>query len=174
MTEFNKRYSNAHKAALGRVSQHLTMAKAAHERGMDSLSKAAKCMVDANKLGKAADDADLASHLARAHGHFGKAASSMDDAEAHLNRALTQFKPEDVPLMVPRGYSRSSSNNNEPLPSLAGAVVPTLADMTEGDVPQYDSVLPRPSGKVAAAAAFAKMFTGQVPGRHVVTKPRWR
>ena len=174
MTEFNKRYSNAHKAALGKVDSHLRMAKSAHGRGMASLAECAKCMVDAKKLGKAADDGDLASHLAAAHGQFGKAADHMDDAESHLNRALSRFSPEQVPLLVPRGYSRSNSNRDAPLPSLAGAVTPSMSDMTEGDVPQYDSVAPY-GEKVAAASAFAKMMTGKAPGRHVIAKSRlWR
>jgi len=81
----SKRYSAAHKTALNRVAQHLKLAAAAHDRGMNSLASCAKSLVDAKKLSKAADDGDLASHLPQAHGHFGKAASSMDDAEAHLS-----------------------------------------------------------------------------------------
>ena len=170
MTEFNKTYSAANKSALGKVNQHLKLAKSAHGRGMASLAECAKVMVDAKKLSKAVDDDEMARHLAAANGHFSKAASSMDDAEAHLNRALSQFKPEENPLMVPRGYSRSVSNRNDPEPSLAGAVTPSLDDMTEGDVPQYDSVAPY-GEKNAAAVAFAKMVrTGQ--GRHVIGKPR--
>ncbi len=174
MTEFNKRYS-AHKSALGRVNQHLAMAKSAHGRGMNSIAECAKVLVEATKLGKAAEGDRLARHLAAAHQEFGKAASSMDDAQAHLNQALSHFKPEEVPLLVPRGYSRSESNRDAPIPSLAGAVTPSLDDMTEGEVPQYSNYMPYGSGsKVAAATAFAKMFTGQTPGRHVITTPRWR
>ena len=102
----------------------------------------------------------------------------MDDAEAHLNQALTHFSPEENPLMVPRGYSRSSSNSDAAIPSLAGAVVPSLSDMTEGEVPAYDFVAPY-GEKNAAAVAFAKMVrTGQ--GRHMIGRPqswanpRWR
>ena len=181
MTGLNKRYSAKHKAALGKVDSHLRMAKANHSKGMECLSKAAMCMVDAKKVSKAVDDDEMARHLAGAHGFFGKAADNMMDMEAHLNQALTQFKPDEMPLMVPRGYSRSNSNRNEPEPSLAGAVTPSLDDMTEGPVGQFSSYLPYPSGeKIAASAAFAKMFTGQAPGRHVIRKspmwanPRWR
>ena len=70
----SKRSSNPHKNALGKVNQHLKLAKSAHGRGMASLAECAKCMVDAKKLGKAAEGDDLASHLAAAHGQFGKAA----------------------------------------------------------------------------------------------------
>jgi hypothetical protein len=168
MTEFNKRYSNEHKSALTMVNRHVGLAKSAHRRGMSSLAECAKVLVEANKLGKAADSDHLARHLTAANGHFGKSADHMFDAQAHLNQALSHFKPE--PLLVPRGYSRSNSNSDAPIPSLAGAVVPSLDDMTEGDVPQYDSVMPY-GEKIAAATAFAKMFTGQTPGRHVLSKP---
>jgi len=196
MPELNKRYSAKHKAALGRVSEHLTMAKTAHERGMSSLADCAKCLVEANKIGKAADGDRFASALASAYGNFGKAASSIGDAQAHLNQALSHFSPEEVPLLVPRGYSASPSNSNAPIPSLAGAVTPSLDDMTEGDVPQYDSVAPygekiaaafanydakaaaaaeSAKMKVAGATTFAKMFTGQTLGRYVIGRPRlWR
>ncbi len=71
-----------------------------------------------------------------------------------------------MPLLPPRGYSRSSSNRDAPIPSLAGAVTPSLSDMTEGHVPAYDSVAPY-GEKNAAAAAFAKMVrTGQAV-RHI-------
>ena len=102
----------------------------------------------------------------------------MDDAQAHLNQALTHFSPDEFPLLVPRGYSRSSSNSDAPIPSLAGAVTPSLDDMTEGSVSQFSSYLPYPSAahdeKNAAAVAFGKMVrTGQ--GRHVIGKPpMWR
>ncbi len=172
MTEFNKRYSDAHKGALTNVKRNLGLAKAAHRRGMSSLAECAKCMVDARKLGKAAEGDDLARHLTVANGHFGKSADHISDAQAHLNQALTHFSPDEFPLLVPSGYSRSS--NDRPARSVAGAtaITPTLSDMTEGDdVPQYDSVMPYPSGeKMAAATAFAKMVrTGQ--GRHVIGKP---
>ena len=165
----NKRYSDAHKSALTNVKKHLGLAEVAHHRGMNSIAKCAKVLVESNKLG-AADGHRLASALAAAHGYFGKAASSLEDAEAHLNQALSHFSPEQVPLLVPRGYSRSNSNSDAPIPSLAGAVTPSLDDMTEGHVPQYDSIAPY-GEKIAAATAFAKMFTGQTPGRHVIGKP---
>jgi hypothetical protein len=169
MTEFNKRYSNEHKSALTMVKRHVGLAKSAHRRGTASLAECAKSLVEANKLGKAADSDRLARHLTAANGHFGKAADHMDDAQAHLNQALSHFSPDEMPLLVPRGYSRSDSNSDAPIPSLAGAVTPSLDDMTEGPVSQYDSVLPYP--KMAAATAFAKMVrTGQ--GRHVIGKPQ--
>jgi hypothetical protein len=174
MTAISKRYNAAHKTALNRVAQHLKLAKAANRRGMSSIAECAKVLVESNKLGKAAEGDRLASALAAAHGNFGKAADELADAQAHLNQALTHFKPEDVPLLVPSGYSRSASD--PPTRSVAGAtaIVPSLSDLTEGgDVPQYDSVMPRPTGKVAAA--FAKMMTGEAPGRHVIGKPpMWR
>jgi hypothetical protein len=169
MTEFDKRYSNEHKSALTMVNRHVGLAKSAHRRGTASLAECAKCLVESNKIGKAADGDRLARHLTTANGHFGKAADHMDDAQAHLNQALTHFSPDQVPLLVPRGYSRSNSNSDAPLPSLAGAVVPSLDDMTEGPVPQLSDAY---SEKNAAAMTFAKMFTGQTPGRHVIGKPQ--
>jgi hypothetical protein len=171
MTEFNKRYSDAHKSALSMVKRHVGLAQSAHRRGMSSIAECAKGLVEANKLGKAADSDRLARHLTVANGHFEKAADELSDAQAHLNQALSHFSPDEFPLLVPSGYSRSS--NDRPARSVAGAtaVTPSLSDMTEGgDVPQYDSVMPRPTGKVAAA--FAKMMTGEAPGRHVIGKPQ--
>jgi hypothetical protein len=163
MTEFN-----AHKSALTMVKRHVGLAKSAHRRGMASLAECAKCLVEADKLGKAVDGDHLARHLTGANGHFGKSADHISDAQAHLNQALTHFSPDQV-LLVPRGYSRSNSNSDPAIPSLAGAVTPSLDDMAEGDVPQYDSVAPY-GEKMAAATAFAKMVrTGE--GRHVIGKP---
>ena len=166
--------TDAHKSALTMVQRHIGLAKSAHRRGMSSLAECAKCLVESNKLGNAADSDRLARHLTAANGQFGKASDHLDDASAHLNRALTSFSPDEFPLLVPRGYSRASANSDAPIPSLAGAVIPSLDDMTEGHVGQYDSVLPYPAhdGKTAAATAFAKMFTGQIPGRHVIGKPQ--
>lgn len=127
-------------------------------------------------MSKAVDDDEMARHLAAANGQFGVAADHLSDAEAHLNRALRQYGPEQDPLLVRSGYSRSASDPT-PARSVAGAtaVVPTLDDLTEGHVPAFDSVAPYGS-KMAASSAYAKMVRGQAPGRHSITKPslRWR
>jgi hypothetical protein len=174
MTEFNKRYSNAHKSALTMVQRHVGLAKSAHRRGLSSLAECAKVLVESTKLGKAAESDRLARHLTAANGHFGKAADHMDDASAHLSQAMTGFSVDQVPLLQERGYSRNVKDEDAPIiPSLSAAIIPRLSDLTEGDVPQYDSVAPY-GEKIAAATAFAKMMTGEAPGRHVITTPRWR
>ena len=120
-----KRYATAHKASLAKVSSHLAMAKSNQVKGMDCLSKAAKCMVDAKKLSKAADGDEMAGHVMKAHGFFGKAADNMMDMEAHLGKAMGAW-----------GHDTNVSEDTE----VGGEItIPSLADLTEGNVPQYES-----------------------------------
>jgi hypothetical protein len=127
-----KRYATAHKASLAKVSSHLAMAKSNQTKGMDCLGKAAKCMVEAKKLNKAADGDELAGHVAKAHGYFGKAADNMMDMEAHLGKAMGAW-----------GHDTNVSEDTE----TGGEItLPTLAELTEGDVPQY--VADEPYGKL--------------------------
>ena len=123
-----KRIGAAHKASLHKVAQHLNMAKSAHAKGMSSLKKAAGCMVAAHKLGKAADSETLAGHMSDAHDHFNTSAEHMDDMEAHLGKAMSAW-----------GHNTAVSSDIE----IGGsASTPSLDEMTEGHVPQYDSAEP--------------------------------
>ena len=152
MNELLKRYATAHKASLHKVAHHLNLAKASHVKGMHRLSKAAGCMLEAKKLYKAADGDTLAQHLAAAHGHFSAVSDHLDDMEAHLGKAMSAW-----------GHSTSAEE-----PSVGGErYAPSLSDLTEGDVPEYDLAAPygakvtmaqaREMAKSAAETARAKV-----------------
>jgi hypothetical protein len=143
--EVVKRYAAAHKAALAKVAHHLGLAKAAHAKGMTSLKKAVGCMVEAKKLGKAADMEGIASNIAAAHDHFNTAASSMDDMEAHLGKAMSGF-----------GAGTAVDADTE----VGGGIsIPGLSDLTEGEVPWYDSAAPY-GEKLAKFKEFVKAAFG--------------
>lgn len=149
--ELAKRYSAAHKASLTKVSGHLRLAKGSHASGMERLAKAAAHMVEAKKLGKAADGDHLAGHIAAAHDHFGKAADHVDDASAHLGSAMGAW---------------GHGNNVDPNTKVGGEInIPSMGEMTEGSVPQYES--DAPYGKIAEMVQMAvtKVLTegGYVP-----------
>ncbi len=126
--ELVKRYGAAHKAALGKVAHHLGLAKSAHAKGMSRLAKAADCMVKFHKAGTVdfkKDGGDAASHVAAAHDHFDTAAGHMDDADAHLGKAMSAW-----------GHETNVNAGEDP----GGAItLPSLSELTEGDVPWYDS-----------------------------------
>lgn len=161
MNDLQKRYSAAHKMALHKAMHHLGLAKAAHAKGMHRLIKCANAMVEAKKMFKAADGDTLAQHLAAAHGHFSAVSDHLDDMEAHLGKAMSAW-----------GHSTSAEE-----PSVGGErYAPSLSDLTEGDVPEYDLAAPygakvtmaqaREMAKNAATLAQAKvqveMLTKQV------------
>ena len=142
MNELLKRYATAHKASLHKVGHHLNLAKASHVKGMHRLSKAAGCMLEAKKMFKAADGDTLAQHLAAAHDHFNTVADHMDDMEAHLAKAMSAW-----------GHS-----TNVEEPDVGGEVhVPSLSDLTEGDVPQYDLAAPYRTKSVVTMAQAQEM-----------------
>ena len=146
-----KRYGMAHKMAIGKVAQHLDLAKAAHAKGMASLKKAAGCMVDAQKLGKAADASALAGHIASAHDHFNSVADHMDDMEAHLGKAMSAW---------------GSGPNVDADTDVGGSInIPGLTELTEGDVPWYDSAEPYGEKVAKALAAIINGSTEGKPGK---------
>jgi hypothetical protein len=127
--DVEKRYSAAHKAAIGKVAHHLGLAKAAHAKGMAFLGKAAGCMVKMHKGGLTDEDfkkaqGDLAGHISSAHDSFSAAGDHMDDMDAHLGKAMTSFGSG---TQVTSGQHGGTSE------------VPSLSEMTEGSVPQYDA-----------------------------------
>lgn len=124
-----KRAADAGKAALGRVQGHLGLAKAAHDQGMDCISKAAAHMVGAAKVNKSADPDTLAGHIAAAHKCFGKAAGHLEDMDAHLGKAMTSWDNGEL-------GGRTNS--------------PGVSTLTEGSVPQYEG--DREYGKSAQPA----------------------
>lgn len=123
-----KRYAAKHKTAVTRAAHHLTMAKAAHSKGLECLRKAAAHLVESHKLGKAADNSSLASNISSAADHFNTSGAEMDDIEGLLGSAMSAW-----------GHSTNVDPNTE----VGGEVnIPSLDQMTEGEVPWYDSAQP--------------------------------
>lgn len=150
-----KRYSASHKSSVAKVAQHLNLAKLAHAKGMGHLAKAAACMTEAKKLGKAADAGALAGHIASAHEAFGASADHMDDMDAYLDRAMKAWAPHQTAV----------SEDDE----VGGEItLPSLSDMTEGEVPEYTS--DDEYGAVMAMAGGGKKLKHALASGAVVPK----
>lgn len=152
-----KRYGAAHKMAVHKAMHHLSIAKMAHAKGMSSLKKAAGCMVAAHKANKAAVSEDAAGHVAAAHDHFNNVGNAIDDVEAHLGKAMSAW---------------GHSTNVDPNTDVGGSVnIPALSELTEGDVPWYDSAEPYSYGTGdAVEGKFARAVAGVLKGLGVEVK----
>lgn len=145
-----KRYATAHKAALSKVAHHLNLAKAAHAKGMASLAKCAGMMSGTAKSADAGaafkkDAGGMAGHLSDAADHFNTASDHMDDMEAHLGKAMSAWGHDTA-------VSASTETGGE-------ITLPSLADLTEGGAPWYNSAEPY-GEKAAKFAKLAKTILG--------------
>jgi hypothetical protein len=94
----------------------------------------------------------MAGHMSAAHDAFNTAGDHMDDMEAHLGKAMSAW-----------GTDTAVSDRTDP----GGAIIiPGLTELTEGEVPWYDSAAPY-GEKLAKAVTDGLIVTKQAADKMV-------